>query len=69
MPCLPWEEEELDPTPEHPVTPTKASRNDRASHADLDAEVLETGSEREEELGAKKIMLPRHVLKYEVVKR
>ncbi len=48
MPCLPWEEEQLDPVPEHPVTPTKASRNDGASNADPVDEVLETESEREE---------------------
>ena len=69
MPCRPWEEEQQDPAPKHPVTPTKASRNDGASHADSDAEDPATHSEEEEELGAKKIRQPRHVLKYEVVKR
>ncbi len=69
MPFRPRLEEQLDPAPEHPVTPTKPTRNDAASHFDLDTEVLETDSERDEELGAKKIKLPRHVLKYVVVKR
>ncbi len=68
MPCRPWEEEQLDPAPQHPVTPTKPTRNDGASHADPDAEVREIESDREEDLGAKKIRLPRHVLKYVVVK-
>jgi hypothetical protein len=69
MPCHPREEEQLNPVPEHPVTPTKPTRNDGASDADPDAKVPEPESEREEELGAKKIRPPRHVLKYEVVKR
>jgi hypothetical protein len=70
MPCRPWEEEEqLDPVLEHPVKPTQASSNDGASHADSDAEDPETESEREKELGAKQIRLPRHVLKYEEFKR
>jgi hypothetical protein len=69
MPCRPWEEEQLDPAPEHPVTPTKPTRNDGASHADPDAEGRETESDREEDLGATKIRRPRHVLKYVVVKR
>ena len=69
MPCRTWEEEQLDPAPEHPVTPTKPTRNDGASHADPDAEGRETESDREEDLVAKKIRPPRHVLKYVVVKR
>ncbi len=69
MPCLPEEEWQLVPAPEHPVTPTKPTRNDEASHADPDAEVLETESDREQDLGAKKRRPPRHVLKYVVVKR
>ncbi len=67
--CRPWEEEQLDPAPEHPVTPIKPTRNDGASHADPDAEVRETESDRDEDLGAKKIRPPRHVLKYVVIKR
>ncbi len=55
--------------PEHPVTPTKPTRNDGASHADPDAKVPETESERDEEFGAKKISQPRHVFAYKVVKR
>ncbi len=51
MPCRPWEEEELDPAPEPPVTPTKPTRNARASH-DLDAEVPENESDQEEDLRA-----------------
>ncbi len=54
MPYRPWEEEQLDPAPEHPVTPTKPFRNAGASHADPNAEVLETESEREKDLGVKK---------------
>ena len=69
MPHRPWEE----PTPESdlppPVTPTKQSRNDGASHADPDAEDPDQQSDQEEELGATKIRPPRHVLQYEVVKR
>ena len=69
MSCRPWEE----PTPESdlppPVTPTKQSRNDGASHADPDAEDPDQQSDQEEELGATKIRPPRHVLQYEVVKR
>ncbi len=70
----PREEEQLDPEPEHPNTPTKPTSKDGASHASPNAEVLETESERElrrreEEIGAKKIRPPRHVLKYVVVKR
>jgi hypothetical protein len=62
-------EQQLDPAPEHPVTPTKPTCNDGASQADPDAKVRETDSDREEDLGAKKIRRPRHVLKYVVVKR
>ncbi len=69
MPCRPWEEEQLDPAPEHPVTPTKPACNAGASPADPDAEVRETESEREEDLEAKKLRQPCHVLKYVVVKR
>ncbi len=69
MPCRPWEEEQHGSAPERPVTPTKSTHNDGASHASPDAEDLETGSKGEEELGAKKIRPPRHVLKYVVVKR
>ncbi len=49
MPCRPWEEEQLDPAPGHPVTPTKTTRNAGASHADPDAEGRETESDREED--------------------
>jgi hypothetical protein len=69
MPCRPWEDEQLDPAPEHPVTPTKPTRNDGASHAYPDAEGRKTESDREEDLVVKKIRQPRHVLKYVVVKR
>ena len=69
MPDRPWAESAQDSEPEHPVTPTKPSRKDGASHADPDAEDPATQTEEEEELGAKKIRPPRHVLKYEVVKR
>ncbi len=69
LPCRPWEEEQLDPAPEHPVTPTKPTRNDGATHADPDAEVPDTETDREEDLGAKPIRLPRQVLKYVAVKR
>ncbi len=48
MPCRTWEEGQLDHAPEHPVTPIKPTRNEGASHADPDAEVLETESERDE---------------------
>ncbi len=44
--------------------PTKTSHNDRASHADLDAEDTESqseDSEREQELGVKTIRQPREV--------
>ncbi len=68
MPCRPEEEEQLDPAPEHPVTPTNPTRNDGASHADPDAEVPETESDLEQDLGAKKLRPPYHVLKYVVVK-
>ncbi len=37
MPCRPWDEEQLDPAPEHPVTPTKPTLNDGASHAVIGA--------------------------------
>ena len=69
MPCRPWQEEQLDLVPEHPVTLTKPTRNDGASHADQDAEGRETESDREEDLGATKIRRARHVLQYVVVKR
>ena len=69
MPCRPEEEFAQGPEPEHPVTPTKPTRNARASHADPDAEGREPESDREQDLGAKKIRPPRHVLKYVVVKR
>ena len=62
MPCRPEEESVQDPEPEHPVTPTKPTRNDGASHADPDAEGLETESDGEEDLGATKIRRARHVL-------
>jgi hypothetical protein len=42
MPCRPEEEWQLDPAPEYPVTPTEPTRNAGASHADPDAEGLET---------------------------
>ncbi len=62
MPCgRPWKKDQQDPAPEHPVTPTKGASNDEASHADPDAEVPETESDQEAELGAKKIRTPRHV--------
>ncbi len=69
MPCRPEEEEQLDPAPEPPVTPTKPTCNAGASHAYPDAKVLENESDREEDLGVKKLRPPRHVLKYVVVKR
>jgi hypothetical protein len=69
MPCLPEEEFAQGPKPEHPVTPTKPTLNDGASHADPDAKGRKTESDREEDLGAKKRKPPRHVLKYVVVKR
>ncbi len=69
MLCRPWEEEQLDPVPEHPVTPTKSTRNAGASHADPDAEGRETESDWEEDLEATKIRRARHVLQYVVVKR
>ena len=34
MPCRAWEEAAPVSAPENPVTPTKTSRNDGASHAD-----------------------------------
>ena len=69
MPCRPWEKDQQDPAPEHPVTPTKAPCNDLASHDDPDAEGPATQSEEDEELSAKKIRPPRNVLKYVVVPR
>ena len=69
MSCRPWEEPTPDSEPPHPVTLTKPSRNDGASHADSDAEDPDPRSDEEEELGATKIRPPRHVLTYEVVKR
>ena len=64
---------EEEPTPDselpHPVTPTKPSRNDGASHTDSDAADPDPRSDEEEESGAKLIRPPRHVLVYEVVKR
>ena len=50
MPCRSREEEQLDPAPEHPVTPTKPNRNTGASHEDPDAESRETESDWEEDL-------------------
>ena len=55
--------------PEHQVTTTKPSRNDGASRAGPDAEDPFRMSDEEEGLGATKIRPPRHVLKYEAVKR
>ncbi len=58
MICQPSEREDQDPAPEHPVTPTKPTRSagaSAASHACPNAEVPETESDREEDLGAKKI--------------
>ena len=46
-----WEEEQLDPAPDHAVTPTKPTRNAGASHADPDVEGRETESDGEEDLG------------------
>ncbi len=69
MPYRPCEGGDWESAPEHPVTPTQPNGNDGASHADQDAEVPERESERKEELGAKKIRQPLHVLKYLVVKR
>ena len=71
MPCQPWEEFAQGPEPEHSVTPTKASRNDGASHADPNAELEDPASlsEEGEELGPRKTRPPRHVLQYVVVKR
>jgi hypothetical protein len=69
MPYRPWEEATPDSELPPPSTPTKSAGNDGASHADPDAEDPDRGSDEEEELGAKKIRPPRHVLTYEVVKR
>ena len=55
--------------PEHPVTPTKPSRNDGSRRADPYAADPYRLSDEEEGLGATKIRPPRHVLTYEVVKR
>ena len=67
MPYRSWEESAPGSEPEHPVTPTKASRNDGTSLADPDPAVPAALSEQEEVLGATKIRPPRHDLKYEVV--
>ena len=69
MSYLPWKEPTPVFEPDHPVTPTKPSRNDGASRADPYAEDPYRLSDEEEGLGATKIRPPRHVLKYEVVKR
>ena len=69
MSCRPWKEPTPESEPPNPVTPTKATRNDGASHADSDAEDPDRRSDEEEELGATKIRPPRHVLQYEVVQR
>ena len=61
MSCRPWEEPTPESEPPHPVTPTKPSRNDGASHADSDAEDPDPRSDEEEESGATKIWPPRHV--------
>ena len=70
-PRCPTDLEEPTPVsePAHPVTPTRPSRNDGASRANSDAEDQYRQSDEEEGLGAKKFRPPRHVLKYEVVKR
>ena len=67
MSCRPWEEPTPDSELPPPSTPTKSAGNDGASHADSEAEDPDRQSD-EEELGAKKIRPPRHVLQYEVVK-
>ena len=67
MPRQSDEEDDAAPQPPILTTPTKVSRNDGASHADSDAEDPATHLEEEEELGAKKIRQPRHVLKYVVL--
>ncbi len=64
MLCRPWEKPSQVPEPEHPVTQTKPTRNDGASHADSDADNQEDQSEEEEELAPKKKRPPRNVLKY-----
>ena len=69
MSCRPWEEPTPVPEPPHPVTPTKPSGNDGASHADPYAADPYRLSDEEEGIGAKKPRPPRHVLQYEVVKR
>jgi hypothetical protein len=69
VPFQPSEREDQDPAPEHPVAPTKPTRNAGASHAGPNAEGPEIELEREEEIGAKKIRQPRHVLKYVIVER
>ena len=69
MPCRPEEQFAQGPETEHPVTPTKESLNHGVSHADPDAADPECRSDAEEELDAKNIRPPRHVLQYEVVKR
>ena len=67
MPYRPWEE--ATPDFELPPPSTKSAGNDGSGHADPDAEDPDRQSDEEEELGAKKIRPPRHVLQYEVVKR
>ncbi len=65
MPCLPWKDEQLDPAPEHPITPTKASGNDGAM------QILLTKSRKLNQNGMKSYVQKRsghHVLKYEVTK-
>ena len=69
MPCRPEEQFAQGPETEHPVTPTKESRNHGASHADQDAADPDRRSDEEEVLDAKKTRPSRHVLQYEVVKR
>ena len=69
MPHRPWKEPTPVSEPENPVTPTKPCRNDGGSRADPYAEDPYRLSEEEEGLSVKKIRPPRHVLKYEVVKR
>ena len=69
MPYRPWEEATPDSELPPPSTPTKSAGNDGSGHADPDAEDPDRQSDEEEELGAKKIRPPRHVLQYEVVKR
>ena len=51
MSYRPWEESAPVSEPDHPVTPTKPSRNDGASHAGPDAELKDPFALSDEEEG------------------